>query len=80
MLRGAYFTLLRVDGGRQRLGCWEGKGGVGSGLGGGQCAPPKKEREGPFLQGSQVQKKNGEAADTKMIPKRYQNDTKMILK
>ena len=38
MLRGTYFTRLRVDGGHprtQELGCWEGRGGVGSGLGGG---------------------------------------------
>ena len=59
---------LRADWGRQGLGCWEGSVGAGSGLRGGQGAPPKKKREGPFLRGRRC-KKNGEADDTKMIPK-----------
>ena len=49
----SHFTRLRVDGGvRQGLGSWEGRGGVGSGQG----RPAQKQRVGPFLQGSQVQK------------------------
>ena len=57
MLRGTYFTRLRADGGetgtwvlgRKRRGWFGVKGGPGR--------PAQKQREGPFLQGSQVQKK-----------------------
>ena len=42
-----YLTCLRVDGGRQGVGCWEGRGGVGSGLGGWAGAHrPKKNGRG----------------------------------
>ena len=70
MLKGTYLTRLRVDWGRQGLGCWEGRGGVGSGLGGGGPRRPTQKKTGGALPARFAgAKKNGEADDTKMIPK-----------
>ena len=56
-LRSTYFTCCGQIGGEAGSGVlgrkgWGGVRGLG---GGGQAAPSKKRREGPFLQGSQVQ-------------------------
>ena len=78
MLKGTYFTRLRVDGGEARdLGVEKERAGLVQ-VQGQSGRPAQKRTGGPFLQGSQGQRKDGEADDTKMIPKQYQNNTKPI--
>ena len=56
----------------------QGRGWFGVKVGPGR--PAQKKTGGALPARFAGAKKNGEADDTKMIPKRYQNDTKMILK
>ena len=65
MLKGTNFTRLRVDGGKQGLGCWEGRGGVGSGKKGGAGRPAQKRTGGALPARFAGAKKTGRP----MIPK-----------